>query len=48
VDLSLAQSSLFEGMYTGDQSAHLAVAVALWIVLPGAFGLRRVMRAEVK
>ncbi|HEX5535054.1 MAG TPA: hypothetical protein VFX33_15045 [Actinomycetales bacterium] len=48
VDLSLARSSLFEGMHTGDQWAHLAVAVALWIVLPAAFGLRQVMRAEVK
>jgi ABC-2 type transport system permease protein len=48
VDLNLAQSHLFEGMHTGDQWAHIAATVAVWIVLPGAFGLRRVMRSEVK
>ena len=48
VDLNLAQSHLFEGMHTGGQWAHVAVTVALWIVLPGAVGLRRVLRSEVK
>ena len=48
VDLSFAQTSLFEGMHTGAQWAHIATTVTLWIVLPGIFGLRRVMRSEVK
>ena len=48
VDLTYAQSYLFEGMLTGAQWAHVATAATLWIVLPGIFGLRRVMRAEVK
>ena len=48
VDLPYAQTYLFEGMHTGAQWAHVATTVALWIVLPGYFGLRRVMRSEVK
>jgi ABC-2 type transport system permease protein len=48
VDLSFAQTALFEGMQTGAQWAHIATTVALWIVVPGYFGLRRVMRSEVK
>jgi ABC-2 type transport system permease protein len=48
VDLTLAQSHLFEGMHTGAQWAHVATTVALWIVVPGILGLRRVMRSEVK
>jgi ABC-2 type transport system permease protein len=48
VDLPFAQTQLFDGMHTGAQWAHVATTVALWIVVPGAFGLRRVMRSEVK
>ena len=48
VDLTYAQGFLFEGMHTGAQWAHVATTVGLWIVLPGIFGLRRVMRSEVK
>jgi ABC-2 type transport system permease protein len=48
VDLPFAQSYLFEGMHTATQWAHVATTVGLWIVLPGIFGLRRVMRSEVK
>ena len=48
VDLPYAQTYLFEGMHTGAQWAHIATAVGLWIVLPGIFGLRLVMRSEVK
>jgi ABC-2 type transport system permease protein len=47
VDLNFAQTFLFEGMHTGGQWAHIATAVTLWIVVPGFFGLRRVMRSEV-
>jgi ABC-2 type transport system permease protein len=48
VDLGYAQTFLFDGMHTGAQWAHITSAVAVWIVLPGVFGLRRVMRSEVK
>ena len=48
VDLPFAQTSLFEGMHTATQWAHVATTVTLWIVVPGFFGLRRVMRSEVK
>jgi ABC-2 type transport system permease protein len=48
VDINFAQGFLFEGMHTAAQWAHIATTVALWIVLPGIFGLRRVMRSEVK
>jgi ABC-2 type transport system permease protein len=48
VDLGYAQTYLFDGMHTGAQWAHIATAVAIWIVVPGTFGLRRVMRSEVK
>jgi len=47
VDLPFAQGYLFEGMHTGAQWAHVATSVTLWIVLPGIYGLRRVMRSEV-
>ena len=48
VDLPFAQTSLFEGMHTGAQWAHIASTVLIWIVLPGVLGLRLVMRSEVK
>ena len=48
VDLPFAQTNLFEGMHTGEQWAQIATAFAIWIIVPGFFGLRRVMRSEVK
>lgn len=48
VDLNLAEGTLFDGTIAGDQWAHLAVAAAVWLILPGLLGLRLVMRAEVK
>jgi len=33
---------------TGDQWAHLVVSGILWLVLPLAVGLWRILRAEVK
>jgi hypothetical protein len=47
VDLPYAQGYLFEGMHTGAQWAHVVTAATLWVVLPGLYGLRRVMRCEV-
>ncbi len=48
VDFSFVQTSLFEGTMTGTQWAHLAATVAVWLVLPGVVGVRKVMHAEVK
>jgi hypothetical protein len=48
VDLPFAQTNLFEGMHTGEQWAQIATSFTIWIVIPGFFGLRRVMRSEVK
>jgi ABC-2 type transport system permease protein len=48
VDLPFAQTYLFEGMHTGAQWAHVATSFLLWVVIPGFFGLRKVMRSEVK
>jgi ABC-2 type transport system permease protein len=48
VDLNFDQVALFEGTMTAAKWAHLAVAVAIWLALPGILGVRQVMRAEVK
>ena len=48
VDLNYAQAALFDGSITGQQWAHLAVAVTTWLVLPALVGLRLVMKSEVK
>jgi len=48
VDLNYAQSALFIGSLTGEQWANLAVTAAIWVLLPGAVGLRLVLRSEVK
>jgi ABC-2 type transport system permease protein len=48
VDLNYAQSFLFEGTLSGAQSAHLAVAVTIWLVLPALIALRLVRTSEVK
>jgi len=48
VDLPFAQTYLFEGVQSATQWAQIATAFTLWVVVPGFFGLRRVMRSEVK
>lgn len=50
VDLNTAQRPLYDGPWnmTGAEWAHLVVSVLIWIALPLAFGLRRILRAEVK
>ena len=48
VDLPFSQTHLFDGMQNGTQWAQVATAFTLWVVVPGFFGLRRVMRSEVK
>ena len=48
VDYNLAQRPLFNGDLTTQQWQHLAVAGALWFLLPLAAGLLTVRRAEIK
>lgn len=48
IDFAAAQNPLIEGSITGEQWAQLAVSGFIWLVLPLAVGLWRVLRAEVK
>ena len=48
VDFSFNQNRMYDGGFTGQDWAQLAVTGSVWLVLPLAFGLWRVMRAEVK
>ncbi|MEP6697627.1 MAG: hypothetical protein ABJA34_12240 [Pseudonocardiales bacterium] len=48
VDLNHAQAALFEGSVSSAEWAHLAVTVAVWLVLPAFLGLRAAMRSELK
>jgi ABC-type transport system involved in multi-copper enzyme maturation permease subunit len=49
IDLWTSQSPLFlGGNLTGEQWWQCATSTLIWVVLPFAFGLVRVLRAEVK
>jgi hypothetical protein len=48
VDFQYNQVGLYDGDFTATHWAQLAVTGAVWLVLPLAFGLWRVMRSEVK
>ena len=48
VDFNYTQSFLFEGGFTGEQWANLAVSGGLWLVVPLTIGLWAVLRSEVK
>lgn len=49
IDLGSSQQPLFTGdSMTGEQWAQLLVGTLLWVVLPFAVGLWRVLRAELK
>jgi ABC-2 type transport system permease protein len=48
VDFSFNQNRMYDGSFTGQDWVQLATTGAVWLVLPLAFGLWRVMRAEVK
>jgi hypothetical protein len=48
VDFSFNQSRMYDGGFSGHDWTQLAVTGAVWLVLPLAFGLWRVLRAEVK
>jgi hypothetical protein len=48
VDFNFAQGNLFNGDMGGDHWAQLGVTGLFWLAVPMAFGLWRVLRAEVK
>jgi ABC-2 type transport system permease protein len=48
VDFSFNQNRLYDGDFTGQDWVQLATTGAVWLALPLAFGLWRVLRAEVK
>jgi ABC-2 type transport system permease protein len=49
IDLGTSQTPLFtDTNLTGEQWAQLAVGTVIWVVLPIAVGVWRVLRAEVK
>lgn len=49
IDFGLAQSPLFDGsMMSGKDWAYFAVSGFIWLVVPLAIGVWRVLRAEVK
>ncbi len=48
VDFNFNQGNLYDGGFSAQQWLQLAVTGAAWLLLPLAFGLWRVMRAEVK
>jgi ABC-type transport system involved in multi-copper enzyme maturation permease subunit len=48
IDFNSAQAPLASGSVSGEQWAQLLVSGAIWLGLPLVFGLRRVLRSEVK
>lgn len=48
VDFNYAQTALFDEGMTGENWAQLALTGLFWLVLPIAYGVRRVLRTEVK
>ena len=48
VDFNFDQNRMYDGGFSAQDWSQLAVTGAVWLVLPLAFGLWRVLRAEVK
>jgi ABC-2 type transport system permease protein len=48
VDLNKAQGPLYDHHLTGQQWAQVATATLIWVVVPAALGVVRVLRAEIK
>lgn len=50
IEFNTAQTPLFTGDYspTGEEWAQIATAGTLWLILPLAFGIWRLLRSEVK
>lgn len=48
VDFQTAQETIWDWSGSGEDWAHLVVSAIVWLGLPLGFGIRRVLRAEVK
>jgi ABC-2 type transport system permease protein len=48
IDFNFDQNPLIDGSMSGKDWAHLAVSGVIWLAIPMAIGLRRMLRAEVK
>jgi ABC-2 type transport system permease protein len=48
LDLNQAQGALYDHHLSGQQWAQVLTATLLWVVLPAVFGVRRVLRTEVR
>lgn len=48
IDFQSAQGAIWEWSSSGEDWAQLVVSGFIWLVLPLAIGIRRVLRAEVK
>ncbi|MBB3041067.1 ABC transporter permease [Nocardioides soli] len=48
IDFSDAQTPLIDASMSGEDWAHFAVSGVIWLVIPLAIGVLRVLRAEVK
>ena len=48
IDFTDAQTPLIDASMTGEDWAHFAVSGFIWLVVPLAIGVSRVLRAEVK
>ena len=48
IDFAQAQTPLFDATMSGKDWAHLLVSGFIWLVIPVALGLWRILRAEVK
>lgn len=48
VDFNIATSPILAGDFTGDTMQRAAVAVTIWVLVPGVLGVWRTIRREVK
>jgi ABC-2 type transport system permease protein len=48
IDFAQAQSPLIDASMTGEDWVHLLVSGLVWLAIPVALGLRRILRAELK
>jgi ABC-2 type transport system permease protein len=48
IDFAQAQSPLIDASMTGEDWVHLLVSGLIWLAIPVALGLRRILRAELK
>ncbi len=48
IDFNFAQTPLIDATMTGEDWAHFATSGFIWLVVPLAIGVARVLRAEVK